>query len=417
MPYLQRVKAPKRQGYVLSNRQTRPRTRKHKTNKLASARTRRNAAPVAMGTTKRGGGMATLSMHQLNDTCTRVVGRSYVGPVNNNDISAVPNSNEIGLVFDINPTLLGDRLAALASTFDKYCYQSVTFTYIPQCPSTQPGSVVLAFERDPQAILANPSNSGKYMQEIMSYEHAVMTPTWVETSVTYKRDPHEFKTWYMSGDQAALTTRETSQGLLLAYLSNVGTSTINRSFGFVVMDYVLDLVSPNIMPSLASPIVPTQFQRSNNNCLAIQTYAGATGAAPVFQISGQQFNQGDIIEAVYCGATNCTGLVYYTGTGTGTNVSASTAKISPGDKIYIAIGDSVGNNTTCIITTNLSSALGSWTGALGNATNGAAASYPSGALWPSSSAALFSPLTNGLTATSQWLYWRKISNTSQVDTA
>lgn len=417
MPAYRRAKAPRRKQ---STRRAAPRarTRKHKTRGLASSRTKRYSAPVALGTTRRGGGMASMSMHQLNDTCTRVVGRSYLGSVGNNPAGAIHNSDEIGLVFDINPTLLGDRLATLASTYDKYCYQSVKFTYIPQCSTAQPGSVVLAFERDPQAILANPANSAKYMQEIMSYEHAVMTPAWVETAVTYKRDPHEFKTWFMSGDQASITTRETSQGLLLAYLTAVGTGNI--STGFIVMDYVLDLVSPNILPSLASPIVPTQFSRSTNACLNITAVpTGATLTEPLFYITSQTFSQGDIIEAVYCGATACTGFKYFSGTGTGGGTASAVAKINPGDKIYISVGspDVSSGLATCIVCTNLSSALGSFTGTIGTAAGGAGATYPSGALFPTSAASAFNPFTNGGTATGQWLYWRKISTTAQNDTA
>ena len=361
--------------------------------------------------------MATMSMHQINDTCTRVVGRSYLGSVNNNDSATVANSNEIGLVFDINPTLLGDRLATLASTYDKYCYQTVKFTYIPQCPSTQPGSVVLAFERDPQAVLANPSNSAKYMQEIMSYEHAVMTPTWVETQVSYKRDPHEYKTWFMSGDQASITTRETSQGLLLAYLTNVGTAKVNT--GFIVMDYVLDLVSPNILPSLASPIVPTQFSRSTNACLNITTGSGLTATVPEFFVGGSTFSQGDVLEAVYAGSVPCTGFAFKSGTGTGVATTTTVARINPGDKIYIAIGapDNTTQSLSCIVCTNLSSALGSWSGPAGASAGGVAGNYPSGALLPNSGASGYNPFTNGGAASSQWLYWRKISNTAQNDTA
>ena len=416
MPYIK--KAARRGRRVAMRPMPRARTRKHKRQGLASSRTRRVTIAAANGTQKRGGGMATMSMNQLNDTTTRVVGRTYIGSVNNNDSATVNNANEIGLVFDINPTLLGDRLATLASTYDKYCYQSVTFTYVPQCSNSQVGSVVIAFERDPQAILANPSNSGKYMQEIMSYEHAVLTPCWKNVSVSYKRDPHEMKTWFMSGDQAAITTRETSQGLLLAYLTNVGTAGV--STGFIVMDYVLDLVSPNIMPSLASPVVPTQFARSTNACLGIVTSPTATVAEPVYYVTGQTFTQGDILEAVYCGKQACTGFGFFKSTGTGSAATLQTAVINPGDKLYIACGLDINGTAQCIVTTNLASALGSWVGVIGGALGGTNGSFPSGALFPTSATANFNPFTkvgtSGL-STSQWLYWRKISNTAGEDTA
>ena len=200
------------------------------------------------------------SMQQVSDTCVRITGRSYLGAVNNNTSAA----NGIGLLFDINPTLLGDRVAVLSSTYDKYCYQTMKFTYVPQCPTSQPGSVMLVFERDPEAGCADPSSSS-YMQEVMSYEHAVLTPAWVAANVTYKRDPHEVKTWFMSGDTGVASPRETSQGSFIAYTSNaqVLSGGANGNLGFVVMDYVLDLISPNILPNKTLTFTPGQYIAAN----------------------------------------------------------------------------------------------------------------------------------------------------------
>lgn len=215
---------------------------------LRASSTKVSRAPVATGYSRKGGLKSQYTMTQISDTTVRITGRSYLGAVNN---TAVPGGNAIGLLYDVNPSLLGDRVAVMASTYDKYCYQSMKFTYVPQCPTTQPGSVMLVFERDPEAQCAN-TTSTSFMQEVMSYEHAVLTPSWVTTSVTYKRDPHELKTWFMGGDTANLSTRETSQGSFIAYTSNAtvqSTPGAGGKLGFVVMDFTLDLVSPNILPN------------------------------------------------------------------------------------------------------------------------------------------------------------------------
>jgi hypothetical protein len=219
----------------------------------------RHSAPVAVGTSvsngRRGPGGIGYSMRQVSDTCTRIIGRAYVGEVNTaNKISTAGGlkANCLGLAFDINPSLLNDRVAVIASTFQKYVYQGVKFTYVPQCSTATPGSVGLVFDRDPLEISAN-TQGDQFLSEVMSYEHAVLTPAYVGASTAYTRDPKELKTWYLGAPDATLTTRETSQGNLLVYLSNAAAPNANTGFnggyGFIVMDYVLDLIAPTLLPN------------------------------------------------------------------------------------------------------------------------------------------------------------------------
>ena len=277
---------------------------------LKRSATRTSKAPVATGYSRKGGLKTQYTMKQVSDTCVRITGRSYLGTVNN---ASVTSGNAIGLLYDINPSLLGDRVAVLASTYDKYCYQTMKFTYVPQCPTTQPGSVMLVFERDPEAPAAD-TQSNSFMQEVMSYEHAVLTPAWVTTNVTYKRDPHEVKTWFMGGDQANLSARDTSQGTFIAYTSNAApqgqqeiitnnpapsgtsyaypaTQTVTGSLGgaagklgFVVMDFTLDLISPNILPNRVGTLGASQYQQVQN--FALQNVASSALASGFYQ---QQF--------------------------------------------------------------------------------------------------------------------------------
>jgi len=171
---------------------------------------------------------------------------------------------------------------------------------------------MLVFERDPEAPAAD-SQGNSYMQEVMSYEHAVLTPAWVATSVTYKRDPHEVKTWFMGGDQANLTARETSQGTFIAYTSNAPpqgqqqTVTFNPTptatgatatsetitgtlggaggkLGFVVMDYTLDLISPNVLPNKVRTLGGQQYQQVAN--FGLQNPSSASMPSSTYQ---QQF--------------------------------------------------------------------------------------------------------------------------------
>ena len=218
--------------------------------KRRSAGMQKHAAPVSVGTSMshgtRGPAGVGYRMTQVSDTCTRIVGRAYVGEVTTTGKVATGGTGSgLGLMFDINPALLNDRVAIIASTFEKYVYHSFKLTYVPQCSTATGGSVALAFDRDPLMYTANTQGT-QFLSEVMSYEHAVLTPTYVQASTSYARDPKELKTWFLGGTDATLTTRETSQGNAVVYLSNVPPNT---GLGFIVMDYVLDLVAPNLLPA------------------------------------------------------------------------------------------------------------------------------------------------------------------------
>lgn len=199
-----------------------------------------------MTTGRRGPAGVGYNMQQVSDTCTRIVGRAYVGEITTKGkVVSGTTGNCLGLMFDVNPALLNDRVAVIASTYEKYVYHAMKFTYVPQCATTARGSVGLVFDRDPLQYSANTAGV-QFLSEVMSYEHAVLTPGYVEASTAYARDPKELKTWYISSPDSTLSTRDTSQGNLLTYLSNADGNT---GYGFIVMDYVLDLVTPNLLPS------------------------------------------------------------------------------------------------------------------------------------------------------------------------
>lgn len=235
---------------IAALRSKKGRTGTKRRSRAAPPAMRRYAAPVAVGTVartgKRGPAAVGYKMQQISDTCTRIIGRAYVGEVNTTGMVVAGNkANALGLIFDINPSLLNDRVAVIASTFQKYVYQGVKFTYVPQCSTATSGSIGLVFDRDPLEISANTQGT-QFLAEVMSYEHATLTPAYVETSTSYSRDPKELKTWFLGAPDATLTTRETSQGNLLVYGSNVLNDT---GYGFIIMDYVLDLIAPSVLPN------------------------------------------------------------------------------------------------------------------------------------------------------------------------
>lgn len=53
------------------------------------------------------------------------------------------------LNLDINPaSMLGTRLAKFATLFEKYCFTKLRFKFVPSLPTTQSGTILLAYDRD-----------------------------------------------------------------------------------------------------------------------------------------------------------------------------------------------------------------------------------------------------------------------------
>jgi len=280
-PYQRALAARKRARALGTKRRYKPvsyarRAKKGRTGGKRRADTMHKiSAPVSRGTKvskgARGPAGVGYNMQQVSDTCTRITGRAYIGEVSTKGKVPTNGGNAIGLVFDINPALLNDRVAVIASTFEKYVYHGVKFTYVPQCATSVSGSVGLVFDRDPLQYAAC-VNTGQFLAEVMSYEHAVLTPGYVGASTAYTRDPKELKTWFIGSPDATLSTRETSQGNFLAYVSNGIPDT---GYGFIVMDYVLDLVAPNLLPAKQNVTdiksAPSQWQDFNTDMPAAGT--------------------------------------------------------------------------------------------------------------------------------------------------
>ena len=267
------------------------------------------SAPVNMGVKVSGGMQASFTQRQMSGGGLRITGRSFITSID----TAGKFSNGLLAVSDCNPVLLNDRVAAIATTYEKYVYQSITYRYVPQCATSTAGSVMLTFERDPANPTANGGDSTSFMQNCMSYEHTSITPPWVGSSVTYTRDKNEKKLFYISGQGSNFNPRETSQGQFLCYGANVpvvGAGATGGGLGFIVMDYVLDLCEPSIMPARtgagiggsSSTNIPAQWQFSNTNAITKSDAVGSSSLLNYFaDLSGGQFPAADqncIIELI-----------------------------------------------------------------------------------------------------------------------
>ena len=260
-----------------------------------------SSAPVQMGTSVSGGLQSSFTQKQMPDGSLRITGRSFITQID----TTQKYSNGLITVHDCNPVLLNDRVATISTTYEKYVYQSLTYRYVPQCSTTTAGSVMLTFERDPANPAANGGDAATFMQNVMSYEHTAITPPWVGTSVTYKRETNEKKLFYISGQGSNYDPRDTSQGLFMCYGTNVPQDI---GLGFIVMDYVLDLCQPSIMPARtgagiagsSSTNIPAQWKFSSTDAVAKLDNVGSASTINTFtDLSAGLFgpiNQNCIVE-------------------------------------------------------------------------------------------------------------------------
>lgn len=338
---------------------------------------KRMAAPVAVGSTFKQGAGNKFRMVQNADGSTRVYGRSFIAPVGTTT-AGMFESNDIGLIFDVNPNLLGDRVATIASTFEKYVYQAVKFTWVPQCGTSTPGSVVMVMDRDNLTDAANPQ-SASYLQEAMGYEHAVISPPWTEFAVSYLREKSEKKIFQGHLDQDSIGGKDATQGNFLVYTMGCPASA---SLGFIVMDFVLDLITPSMIPertgaSMIGYNVPGQWSMFNLSLTprgrADVDLGGVALGLPWFQwapsVGSTSANfpawdkEGAVYELCLAGSNAITfnnGEFFWDGSGT------VAVNLSKGSKLYaVILANKPGQSTpitagldyVLIFTSNLNTAL------------------------------------------------------------
>lgn len=360
---------------------------------------RKAAAPVAVGSTYKQGAGNKFRMVQNADGSTRIYGRSFVAQVGCNVANQFA-SNDVGLIFDINPNLLGDRVATIASTYEKYVYQSVKFTWVPQCGTSTPGSVVMVMDRDNLTDCANPQGAS-YLQEAMAYEHATIAPPWTSSSVTYNRERTEKKIFQGHLDQDAIGSKDATQGNFIVYTMGCPAQA---ALGFIVMDFVLDLVTPSMIPDKTGAgtgyNIPGQWGYMSVNATSMLYGGGAavTGASerhPFLALSnayGSNFftandAQGAVFECILAGQ--------YGNLSTGGKLCwdktlTKTVTLGPGAKFYItSVPESgtqvaAGANPAYVFSGTLNTALSIASMGLTAITTGnTVGSYPPNCMFPS----------------------------------
>lgn len=329
---------------------------------------RRAYAPTSVGTAFSKSNTSGFKMSQLTPTKTMIVGRSFILPVDSTTAKLQPtvggglpgSGNGVLGVFDVNPTLLGDRVSQIAATFEKYVYKRLSFKYIPQCSTGTAGSIALCFDRDPNNICANPQSTN-FLAQVMSYENAALTPAWQHAEVTYYREKSEKKLYYIGGQESNIDTRTTSQGNLIVYASNVNSNT---NLGFIVCDYVLELNIPNILPKYSGASNTNYYANSPSQytygplsttvgTMYETTKVGGAGQVTLTDGGGNDLRHGFESAVITAMSPGTVGEIILAGNlsdavaaknlllSPSASNSATGCGIRPGDKLYFCVTDVV----------------------------------------------------------------------------
>lgn len=253
-----------------------------------------------------------------------------------------------------NPITFSDRMQTLASTYDKYVYHRATLRYIPNVGSSSVGQVAITIDRD----YLDPPQTAGYSQTL-SYEAQAFGSVWLQHSCSINRDSHE-KRAYFTNFAADNDLRESEQFKFYAFL--LGASSSNAPYGYLVLDYEIELISPVYAPAeiatnTADIVMNFQGTVSITYGTAASINATITGGPPA--PSGQP---GAFYELIFQNVPSATNFTYGYASGAAYTVP------SQGSVILYARANT--NGTWNVFTTYANAQTGSLAGAIFNNATG-----------------------------------------------
>lgn len=162
-----------------NNKTTKKTNAKKSQQKSAPQRPRKVSAPASAGTLI---APSKFSMNTISDGVVRFRGHELLGPVSTEAFSPLAG------VFDLNPACwTNSRLSRIASTYEKYRYDSFTIRYHPtvSTASSNALSTYVELEIDEDALTT--------VVGALNHQFSAMGPAWASHEVTYRRPPQDPK--------------------------------------------------------------------------------------------------------------------------------------------------------------------------------------------------------------------------------
>lgn len=272
---------------------TRRRRPTRKTNS-GKPRTQKNTAGKAVGVTR---AFVALSVNKrsrapklINKNGSVVVDHEeYIG-----DISAAISTWFL-TTYSINPGLSATFpwLSSIASRYESYIFESLSFSYKPVCPTTTPGSMMLAIDYDASDPI--PPNKAT----IMSYQGAVRTAPWGETTFNAMgSDLRKFGVQrYIRGSATTGDIKTTDVGNF--FIASQGTPGVATGLGELYVKYRVKLFTPQlatVAPAnttrVATQIATITVPQAGAISMSARVYGDALN--PLFWL-GDEFDAGKSI--------------------------------------------------------------------------------------------------------------------------
>lgn len=243
---------------------------------MFNARNGRNmqlsSAPAAMGSTVR----TRAANLKASRGSSRIIHSEYISDVAARD----PGNFDLQFQFGINPgnTGLFPWASKIASQFDSYKINSITFRYMPLCGTQTQGVVVMAIDYD--AADAPPSS----LQQMLTYKGAVQTNAWKPAAhISASSDLSKSKSHFVLTGVPPPNTDIKTYDIGNFYLA-VNSIASQGAIGQLFVDYDLTLETPQTEldpPSVGSRAGNISFI-SDPEDVAATTITNLLGPLPAF---------------------------------------------------------------------------------------------------------------------------------------
>lgn len=192
------------------------------------------------------------------------------------------------LTYEVNPAIdvTFPWLSGVAENFESYRLYGLSMRYVPRCPTTTNGTIMISCDynsADPTAVLG-PSTE----QALMATPGAVETPAWA--SISFRLDPKRFNLdKYFTRSSGAVSNELYDPAFL--YLGVVAFAS-NDVVGRLFIDYDIELLTPQ-MPVAEDfgPTATTMFTLANAQNVTVPNSATLLWT-PIYNPVGVSYNPG-----------------------------------------------------------------------------------------------------------------------------
>lgn len=158
-------------------------------------------------------------------------------------------------------------LATIAKSYEKWRPRKVRLIYVPLCPTTRPGNIIMAFDYDPSDALPVTAI------EMEQNKTSVSGPIWHEATLELSvRDMLDNVKAYYTGPVSTPADRRMAYGgqFVIAYDGLDSTATVGKFY----LDYEIELLTPQQSPTATFDVYETVADATELNArLSAQYYA------------------------------------------------------------------------------------------------------------------------------------------------